>query len=169
MRIYCIIQFAISIDSDIVSRISTYKVVFVVEFQLDPQLAQDCIVVGDFPLSRLLLMNDKTYPWFILVPRVPDIEEAFQLDEEQQLQLARESSLLSCKLQGVFSADKMNVAALGNIVRQLHVHHVVRYSGDPAWPAPVWGKLPAQAYQEADFERIIEQLRSVLGAPFRLI
>ena len=169
MRIYCIIQFAISIDSDIVSRISTYKVVFVVEFQLDPQLAKDCIVVGDFPLSRLLLMNDATYPWFILVPRVSGIEEAFQLDEEQQLQLARESSLLSRELQSIFSADKMNVAALGNIVRQLHVHHVVRYSGDPAWPAPVWGKLPAQTYQEAECERIIEQLRSVLGAPFRFI
>ena len=140
-----------------------------VEFQLDPQLAGDCIVVGDFPLSRLLLMNDATYPWFILVPKRVGIEEIYQLDEEQQLQLARESALLSRKLQGVFAADKMNVAALGNIVRQLHIHHVVRYSGDPAWPAPVWGKLPAQPYQEAESERMIKRLRSVLGAPFRFL
>ncbi|OED40459.1 histidine triad (HIT) protein [Endozoicomonas sp. (ex Bugula neritina AB1)] len=137
------------------------------EFQLDSQLSQDTIVVGDFPLCRLLLMNDSTFPWFILVPRVVGIEEVYELDEEQQLQLSRESSLLSRKLQGVFVADKMNVAALGNIVRQLHVHHVVRYSGDPAWPAPVWGKLPAQAYQEAEYERVIEQLRLVLRSPFK--
>lgn len=140
-----------------------------VEFQLDSRLVQDCMVLGDFPLCRLLLMNDSTFPWFILVPRVAGIEEVYQLDEGQQLQLTRESSLLSRKLQGLFSADKMNVAALGNIVRQLHVHHVVRYCGDPAWPAPVWGKLPAQAYQEADCKRMVERLRSVLGAPFSFV
>ena len=104
-----------------------------VDFQLDPQLAGDCIIVGDFPLTRLLLMNDSTFPWFILVPRVSDIEEAYQLNDEQQLQLMHESSFLSRKLQALFSADKMNVAALGNVVRQLHVHHVVRYVGDAAW------------------------------------
>lgn len=138
-----------------------------VDFQLDQQLAGDCIVVGDFPLSRLLLMNDSTYPWFILVPRVNGIEEIYQLDEEQQLRLVRESSLLSRELQCVFAADKMNVAALGNIVKQLHIHHVVRYSGDPAWPAPVWGKLPAKAYQQTEVDEIIERLRSVLTSPFQ--
>ena len=138
-----------------------------VDFQLDPRLAGDCIVVGDFPLARLLLMNDSTFPWFILVPRASGIEEAYQLNDEQQLQLMHESSFLSRKLQALFSADKMNVAALGNVVRQLHVHHVVRYVGDAAWPAPVWGKLPAQPYQQEEIDQIIERLRPVLISPFQ--
>ena len=138
-----------------------------VDFRLDPQLAGDCIVVGDFPLTRLLLMNDSTFPWFILVPRINDIEESYQLSDEQQLQLMRESSFLSRKLQALFCADKMNVAALGNLVRQLHLHHVVRYMGDPAWPAPVWGKLPAQPYQQEEIDHIIERLRTVLISPFQ--
>ncbi len=139
------------------------------DFRLDDRLAKDCVVVGDFPLCRLLLMNDATYPWFILVPRQAGIEEVWQLNEGQQQQLSHESSLLSKALYGLFSANKMNVAALGNIVRQLHVHHVVRYVDDPAWPAPVWGRLPAQPYQQADIERIIGQLHGVLGAPFRFV
>lgn len=138
-----------------------------VDFQLDPQLAGDCIVIGDFPLTRLLLMNDSTYPWFILVPEVNGIEEIYQLNDEQQLQLMRESSFLSRKLQALFSADKMNVAALGNVIRQLHIHHVVRYAGDAAWPAPVWGKLPAQPYQQEEIDRIIERLRAALISPFQ--
>lgn len=136
-------------------------------FQLDQQLAGDCIVVGDFPLTRLLLMNDSTYPWFILVPKMNGIEEAYQLNDEQQLQLMRESSFLSRELQASFSADKMNVAALGNVVRQLHIHHVVRYVGDAAWPAPVWGKLPAQPYLQEEIDQIIERLRAVLVPPFQ--
>ena len=138
-----------------------------VDFQLDPQLAGDCIIVGDFPLTRLLLMNDSTYPWFILVPRVDDIQEAYQLNDEQQLELMKESAFLSRQLQSLFNADKINVAALGNVVRQLHVHHVVRTIGDPAWPAPVWGKLPAKAYLQTEIDQVFERLRSVLISPFQ--
>ena len=140
-----------------------------VEFQLDPRLEQDCLIVGDLPLSRMLLMNDARYPWLILVPRVVGIEEVFQLSDEQQAQLARESSLLSCQLHRLFSADKMNVAALGNIVQQLHVHHVVRYQHDAAWPTPVWGRFPAQLYEQVESRQVINQLRTELDFPFEFL
>lgn len=117
-------------------------------FELHPQLAQDTMVVGDFPLCRLLLMNDVNYPWFILVPKRNGIREVFELDEKDQLQLLRESSQLSRVLHHAFQADKLNVAALGNMVPQLHIHHIVRYQSDPAWPKPVWGLYPAQPYTE---------------------
>ncbi len=108
-------------------------------FKLHPQLARDTIVVGDFPLCRLLLMNDLNYPWFILVPRRAGVKEIFEMAKADQLQLLRESSHLSETMQKVFQADKMNVAALGNMVQQLHIHHIARYKTDPAWPKPVWG------------------------------
>ncbi|WP_419535503.1 HIT domain-containing protein [Endozoicomonas sp.] len=128
-------------------------------FELDPQLARDCVVVGDFPVCRLLLMNDSQYPWFILVPRHQGIEEIYQLDEATQQQLLFESSYLAEMLQVLFSAEKMNVAALGNVVRQLHVHHVVRYSTDAAWPAPVWGKHPARPYMDAELSEVMQKLK----------
>lgn len=115
-------------------------------FEIDPRLAQDTFTVGDFPLSRLLLMNDTSYPWFILVPRRMSIREIFELEPRDQQQLLRESSHLAEVLCRVFQADKINIAALGNMVPQLHVHHVVRYRTDQAWPHPVWGRFPAQPY-----------------------
>lgn len=129
-------------------------------FELDPQLARDCVVVGDFPVCRLLLMNDRHFPWFILVPRIQGVEEIYQLDETAQQQLLRESSFLAEVLQVLFSAEKMNVAALGNIVRQLHIHHVVRYSHDVAWPAPVWGKQAAQPYTEEELSGVMKKLKA---------
>ncbi len=108
-------------------------------FKLHPQLASDTIVVGEFPLCQLLLMNDLNYPWFILVPRRADVKETFELDKADQYQLCHESSHLGETMQKVFQADKMNVAALGNMVPQLHIHHIARYKTDPAWPKPVWG------------------------------
>lgn len=95
--------------------------------------------MGDFPLSRLLLMNDSRYPWFILVPRRPGITEIFQLGETDQQQLQRESVALGQGIMSVFGGDKLNVAALGNLVSQLHIHHIVRYRDDATWPGPVWG------------------------------
>ena len=115
-------------------------------FELHPLMVQDTYVLGDFPLSRLLLMNDASYPWFILVPRRIEIREVFELKHDDQLQLLKESSQLAKVLSGVFEADKLNIAALGNIVPQLHIHHIVRYRSDPAWPQPVWGLFPAQPY-----------------------
>lgn len=135
-------------------------------FKLHPQLANDCITVGDFPLSRLLLMNDAHYPWCILVPRVPDVTEVFQLAEPDQQRLAAESVLLSRLLSDAFAADKMNVAALGNVVSQLHVHHVVRYRDDAAWPAPVWGRVPVQPCSESELNERLICLRGVLPTDF---
>jgi len=113
---------------------------------LHPQLAEDTIIIGRFDLCILLLMNDENFPWFIMVPDRKDIKEIYQLEKNDQQTLMAESSLLSEALAEEFSADKLNVAALGNIVPQLHIHHIVRYKNDPAWPAPVWGKVPAIAY-----------------------
>ena len=134
----------------------------IAEFSLAQQLANDTVVIGDFPLCRLLLMNDSHYPWFILVPRIAGVEEVYQLTEEDQRQLMWEMAYVSEKLKDIFSADKMNVAALGNMVRQLHVHVVVRHEGDAAWPAPVWGKVPATAYTA----EAIKDIRAKLAVVF---
>ena len=115
-------------------------------FELHPKLAQDTLVIGDFPLSRLLLMNDAGYPWFILVPRRAEIREIFELGQNDQVQLLKESSQLAMVLARIFEADKLNIAALGNMVPQLHIHHIVRYRSDQAWPNPVWGLFPPQPY-----------------------
>ncbi|MBO9482583.1 HIT domain-containing protein [Salinisphaera sp. G21_0] len=128
-------------------------------FELDPQLARDCVVIGDFPVCRLLLMNDSQYPWFILVPRIQGVEEIYQLDEAAQQQLLFESSYLAEMLQVLFCADKLNVAALGNVVRQLHVHHVVRFTADAAWPAPVWGRHPARPYTDEQLSEVMQKLK----------
>lgn len=133
-------------------------------FQLHPRLRQDCIEVGDLPLCRLLLMNDRRYPWCILVPAREDVTEIHQLDDADQIQLVRESSLLSRYLSRTFEAHKMNVAALGNLVPQLHVHHVVRQPDDPAWPGPVWGQGVAVSYTANELPPILEHLRKALLA-----
>ncbi len=132
-------------------------------FALDPQLQQDTLPIGDFPLCRLLLSNDANYPWFILVPRREDISELFQLDVDDQQQLWQETNALAEMLKDLFDADKMNVATLGNVVSQLHMHVIVRKRDDAAWPAPVWGKHPAKPYTAEQVAAIRERLRSVLA------
>ncbi len=132
------------------------------EFELDSRLNSDCITLGDFPLSRLLLMNDANYPWFILVPRRAEVSEIYHLSPSDQGQLLHESSFLSENLHDVFDADKMNVAALGNVVKQLHVHHVVRFEGDPAWPAPVWGAVAAKPYAQEQIREIHQKLQMMM-------
>ncbi len=117
-------------------------------FILHPQLANDTFEIADFPLCKLLLCNDSAYPWFILVPKVNDVTDIYQLDWAQQQQFLNESSLLSELLIQVFDGDKMNVAALGNMVEQLHVHHVVRYKTDVSWPKPIWGQQPTTPYSD---------------------
>ncbi|MDE1167143.1 MAG: HIT domain-containing protein [Pseudomonas sp.] len=131
-------------------------------FSLDSRLAQDTVVIGDFPLSRLLLSNDCNYPWFILVPRIEDISEVFQLSDKDQLQLWQETTALSASLKSAFVADKLNVAALGNVVSQLHMHVIVRYRDDAAWPAPVWGKHPAKPYTAEQLSRLLDKFKSAL-------
>ena len=129
---------------------------------LHPQLKKDCFVIGRLPLCALLLMNDSNYPWFILVPQREGISEIHQLSEADQQQLMRESSQLAGAIEKEFGADKINIAALGNVVPQLHVHHVVRYKSDPAWPAPVWGKLSAKPYVAHEADDIIARLKCLL-------
>lgn len=126
----------------------------VTPFSLHPQLANDCFELADLPLCKLLLCNDSAYPWFILVPKVNDVTDIYQLDWQQQQQLLNESSLLSELLMQVFTGDKMNVAALGNVVEQLHLHHVVRYKTDVSWPKPIWGQQPLTPYTDDDLANI---------------
>lgn len=128
-------------------------------FVLDSRLQQDTLPMGDLPLCRVLLSNDANYPWFILVPRRADISEVFQLEAADQQQLWRETTELAQLLQVSFKADKMNIAALGNVVSQLHMHVIVRRRDDVAWPAPVWGKQPARPYTGEEVAVIREQLR----------
>jgi diadenosine tetraphosphate (Ap4A) HIT family hydrolase len=136
-------------------------------FLLHPQLVQDTIELVDFPLCKLLLCNDSTYPWFILVPKVTNISEIYQLDWQQQQQLLNESSLVSELLMQVFAGDKMNVAALGNVVEQLHVHHVVRFKTDPQWPKPIWGQQAAKPYSVTELTALKTKLLPQLAVIFQ--
>lgn len=117
-------------------------------FKLHPRLRQDCVEVGRFELCRLLMMNDSQYPWFILVPEKSGLSEIYQLSKPERELLLEESSCLAENLAALYKADKMNIASIGNRVPQLHIHHIVRYRTDKAWPAPVWGKFDAVLYTQ---------------------
>ncbi len=132
-------------------------------FELHAQLAKDCFALGDFALCRVLLMNEANYPWVILVPRREGTREIHDLADADRIQLWDESALLSRALMRVFKGDKLNVAALGNLVPQLHVHHIVRFTTDVAWPAPVWGKLPVRPYSKAARDERLLLLRKLPG------
>lgn len=132
-------------------------------FTLHPQLSADTLTIGDLPLSRLLLMNDSSYPWFILVPRRIGLREVHDLDQVDRHRLLDESMMLSTALERVFRADKLNIAALGNMVPQLHIHHIVRYRTDPAWPKPVWGQFPAKPYSPETPHAICQPLVDLLA------
>ena len=139
-------------------------------FQLHPRLAEDSIVIGRFELSLLLLSKDANYPWCILVPQREDVFEIHHLSEEEQVQLIRESCRLAEVMTSLFDAHKMNVAALGNVVRQLHVHHVARFPEDVAWPSPVWGKVAAKDYSTAELAERIKRLQNALvGEGFSIL
>lgn len=126
----------------------------------DPRLLNDCEIIGKFKLCHVLLMRDANYPWCVLVPDREGVVEIFDLTEKDQQQLNLESNTLLAFLKEEFSADKMNVAALGNIVSQLHIHHIVRYKNDIAWPAPVWGAFPAKAYSDDELKNRMMQLQA---------
>ncbi len=132
-------------------------------FQLHPRLEQDCIAIGSFELCRLLMMNDSQYPWFILVPERADLQEIYQLSKTERELLTEESSYLAENLAVFYQADKMNIAAIGNMVPQLHIHHIVRYKSDKAWPAPVWGKFDAVPYTEQQIAENLVRIKSQLG------
>ncbi|MDH4228995.1 MAG: HIT family protein [Nitrospirota bacterium] len=132
-------------------------------FQLDPRLASDCVQIGRFPLSLLLLMNDSRFPWCILVPEREGVSEIFQLPEPDRVQLMGEISHLSEVMHQVFGAHKINVASLGNVIPPLHVHVVVRKPGDATWPGPVWGSFPPVPYTPDQLETTRHDLLSALG------
>jgi len=118
-------------------------------FVLHPQLAKDTHFVSDLPLCRVLLMDEARYPWFILVPRRVEIREIHELSQDERNQLWVESDQISRALLHLYEPDKLNIASLGNMVPQLHLHHIARFQTDAAWPAPVWGKFVPQAYDPA--------------------
>lgn len=128
-------------------------------FELDSRLQNDTFFVCDLTLSRVLLMNDSQFPWLILVPMRDDVAEIIDLTEQEQQMLLSESAKVSKVMQKLFSPYKLNVAALGNVVRQLHVHHVARFENDVAWPKPVWGNQSSVAYEESDAAEIISELK----------
>jgi len=132
-------------------------------FQLHPRLEQDCIAIGRFELCRLLMMNDSQYPWFILVPERADLQEIYQLNKAERELLTEESSYLAENMAALYKADKMNIAAIGNRVPQLHIHHIVRYQVDKAWPAPVWGKFDAVPYTEQQIADNLTRIKARLG------
>lgn len=136
---------------------------------IHPQLRRDCLIIGRYPLCHLLLMLDANYPWFILVPNREGISEIYELGTEDQAQLMRESSHLAQLLAERFRADKINIAALGNLVPQLHLHHVVRYRDDPAWPAPIWGKVPRVPYTDDNLAATLNRIREELPNEFEFI
>jgi diadenosine tetraphosphate (Ap4A) HIT family hydrolase len=132
-------------------------------WSLHPQLEQDTEPVGDLALSRVLVNNDANYPWLLLVPRWAGACEIIDLDDKDQSQLMIEIADTSRALKEVTACHKLNVAAIGNMVPQLHVHIVARRHDDPAWPKPVWGTVPARAYDPVERERFIAALRRELG------
>ena len=131
-------------------------------FQLHERLQQDCILIGRFSLCQLLMMNDSQFPWFILVPERLDIKEIYQLTVADRQLLSEESCLLAENMAELFKADKMNIAAIGNMVPQLHIHHIVRYQTDKAWPAPIWGKFVAQPYTEQQIIELTDKVSAQL-------
>jgi diadenosine tetraphosphate (Ap4A) HIT family hydrolase len=132
------------------------------EWSLHPQLAKLTTVVGDLALSRVLLENDSTYPWLILVPRMAGVSEIIDLDPNEQVQLLGEIDAASRALKAVATFEKLNIAALGNMVKQLHVHVLGRSSTDPTWPKPVWGLAPAVPYEPAARDKLVETIRREL-------
>lgn len=132
-------------------------------FALDPRLAADSHALASLELSELRLHADSSYPWLILVPRIAATRELIDLDPAQQHQLLTEINRCSHLLTRAFHPHKLNVAALGNVVEQLHVHVIARFRDDPAWPAPVWGRAPTVAYAPDALNARIKQLRQLLG------
>jgi len=126
---------------------------------LHQQLEHDTATIGDLPLSRLLLAHDANYPWLLLVPRRLGASEIIDLAAADQAQLMTEIDTVSRALVAVTACDKLNVAAIGNVVPQLHIHVVARRRGDAAWPKPVWGAVPPRAYDPAERQRLVAALR----------
>ncbi|WP_316858860.1 HIT family protein [uncultured Cohaesibacter sp.] len=131
-------------------------------FTLDPQLEADSLPLADLELCTVRLMNDANFPWLLMVPRCDGLAELIDLDRTKQHILMDEIARISSALKSVTGCDKLNVANLGNQVRQLHIHVIARFEGDAAWAGPVWGKLPAKPYEATAAEELIEAIRNAL-------
>ena len=128
-------------------------------FVLDPRLAADTAFIADGPLSQVRLMDDTRFPWLVLVPRVNGVSEWLELDGGQQRLLLAEINQAGQLIRAQPGVEKLNIGALGNIVRQLHVHLVGRHDGDPAWPGPVWGHGAAVRHAPAALATQIDAWR----------
>ena len=128
-------------------------------WSLHPQLDKDTINIGDLPLSRVLVIKDANYPWLLLVPRRVDVRELIDLDDVEQAQLTTEINRVARALKDVTKPDKLNIAALGNAVPQLHIHIIARRTSDAAWPRPVWGVVPPLPHEAQEVEAFIAALR----------
>jgi diadenosine tetraphosphate (Ap4A) HIT family hydrolase len=135
-----------------------------IDFALDPRLQADTRYVASLPLCEVLLMDDARYPWLILVPRRIGMVELLDLPSVSQQALWQEINQVAAALRGIAPCDKLNIGALGNIVRQLHVHVIARKEGDAAWPGPVWGNGRAEPYAKQDLESRIDRLRELLAS-----
>jgi len=136
-----------------------------IAFALDPRLAADTFLLGDFDLSRVLLMDDARFPWLILVPRRAELRELIELPRDEQQVLLDEINRCAHVLHALHRPDKLNIAALGNIVAQLHVHVVARHARDAAWPRPVWGVGTREPHASAALADRIRALRTALHFP----
>jgi diadenosine tetraphosphate (Ap4A) HIT family hydrolase len=133
-----------------------------VAFSLHPTLARDTVEVARLGLCRVLLMQDRRFPWLILVPEREDVREIYELPPADRAALIEEIAQASEALTRLFQPDKLNVGALGNVVPQLHVHVIARFAGDPAWPGPVWGSGAALPYPESELAEIRDRLAAEL-------
>ena len=129
------------------------------DWSLSAQLEKDTINIGDLPLSRVLVIKDANYPWLLLVPRRPNVSEIIDLDEVEQAQLMTEISRVGRALKELTKCDKLNIAALGNMVPQLHVHIIARRSSDAAWPRLVWGVMQPLPHDAEEVQQFISALR----------
>ena len=132
-------------------------------FSLHPTLAGDTCRIADLPLSRVLLMKDKGFPWLILVPKREGVREIHELTLDDRAILIEEVSLASMILTKLFNPVKINVGALGNIVPQLHIHVIARFENDRAWPGPVWGSTPKVPYSEEEIDSIVSRLKDAFS------
>lgn len=133
------------------------------DFSLDEKIEGDSIFIGDLPLCKFLLMNDSNYPWFLLVPRRAEIKEIFDLSEDDRKQLDFETVEVSKFIKSSFSPEKINIASLGNIVSQFHVHIIARYTDDISWPETVWGKYPYNEYKGTQSDDLLKISKSFIN------
>lgn len=132
------------------------------DFVLDERLQADTVSIGALPLCEIRMMNDQQFPWLVLVPAINGVTEVYNLSEAQQRQLWQECTQIGQRLMAGFAGGKLNIATLGNVVAQLHVHVIVRFESDVAWPAPVWGKQPVVKFSNDELQQRVAKIKAML-------